>query len=666
MYKILNDLKGPEDIKGFDADTRTLLAEEIRDRIMRVVSKNGGHFGSNFGVVELTIALHTVFDSPRDRILFDTSHQCYPHKLLTGRNDIFDSLRTYQGMSGFCHKDESEHDVAFAGHAGTIASIALGVAAGDDIAGNDRHVVAVVGDSSIVSGMSFEAMNHAGHIKKKLLIILNDNDMSISYPVGGLHRTLDRIRTNPLYTELKKDIESVIDRIPVIGETLHGGLSHLKDTLKHGLMAGRVFEDLGLSYYGPVDGHDTEELIRVLREVRDIDGPVLLHIMTKKGAGWAPALSDPVKWHAAKDFLDEDKDKDKDTKETVKATEAKVESTAQDRAPSPTRVEVKEDGKVEKPMPSSGSRWTSVFDDALMELAEQDPSIVALTAAMPGGTGLSRFASTWPERFFDVGIAEQHGTGFASGLRLAGLRPVFAVYSTFLQRGFDQVVHDVCIQNNPVTFCLDRAGLVGADGVTHQGLFDIAYLRGIPRTVLLAPADADELKAMLKWSIESDLITFLRWPRATAPRRLKPSSEPIRLGQGEVLVEGEEVCLFAYGAMVELALAAADLLKREGIRPTVVNARFAKPFPVDLLAEMASGHRLVLTLEDHAREGGFGAAAAQALLDKSPGLVEKLRIRGVTDEFVDHGDRSLQLRDQGLDVSGIVASVKEALVESTG
>lgn len=634
MYKYLDRIQSPQDIKGFSAAERKELADEIRDRIKRVVSKNGGHFGSNFGVVELTIALHTVFNSPEDRILFDTSHQCYPHKLLTGRHPQFDSLRQYQGISGFCHTEESEHDVAFAGHAGTICSITLGLAAGDDIVKRDRYVIGVVGDSSIVSGMSFEALNHAGHIRKKCLIILNDNDMSISYPVGGFHRTLDRVRTNPIYNELKGNVESLLDKIPVIGESIHDGLSHIKDSLKHALIPGQVFENFGMRYFGPVDGHDTEALIEALESVKDLDEPVLLHVVTKKGAGWAPALKDPVKWHAAKDFLkDETKDENKD--------------------------EAKNDGKVDAPVPVSGVRWTKIFDNSIVSLAEQDPKVVAMTAAMPGGTGLSRFAQMFPERFFDVGIAEQHGTGFASGLHLAGLKPVFAVYSTFLQRGFDQVVHDVCIQNNPVVFCLDRGGLVGNDGVTHQGLFDIAYLRGIPRMVLLAPKDGAELDAMLRWAVNSGKICAIRWPRASVPQPIGDGCAAIEIGQGEVVQEGQDICFFAYGAMVSLSLAAAGILKRDdSVTPSVVNARFAKPFPVDLLIDQCERHSVVFTVEDHSRQGGFGAAALQALSDKRPDLLPKIRILGVKDEFIDHGDRSLQLRDQGLDAAGLVETAK--------
>lgn len=642
MYKHLDAITGPQDIKSFGPTERKELAEEIRDRIMRVVSKNGGHFGSNFGVVELTIALHTVFNSPKDKILFDTSHQCYPHKLLTGRHKDFDSLRTYKGISGFCHKEESEHDVAFAGHAGTIASLALGVAAASDIKEDDNYTVGVVGDSSIVSGMSFEALNHAGHIRKKCLLILNDNDMAISYPVGGFHRYLDKVRTNPVYKEFKKDVESLLDKVPLIGESIHDGLLHVKDALKHALIPGRLFEDLGLRYFGPVDGHDTEALIKALNAVKDFDEPVLLHVVTKKGAGWAPALEDPIKWHAAKDFL---KEKEKED------AEAKKDESGN------------EEGKLEAPKPQVGPRWTKVFDDAIIELAEEDPKVIALTAAMPGGTGLSRFARMFPERFFDVGICEQHGTAFASGLRYAGLKPVFAVYSTFLQRSFDQVVHDVAIQNNPVVFCMDRGGLVGADGVTHQGLFDISYLRGIPRMVLLAPKDGPELRAMLRWAVDSGKICGIRWPRASVPRPFGEETAPIELGKGEVIHEGEDICFFAYGAMVDLCQAARDMLKRDDIHPSLINARFAKPFPVDLLIEQAEKHRLVFTVEDHAKAGGFGSAALQALCETRPDLLSKIRVLGVEDKFIDHGDRSLQLRDQGLDAAGLAKTVREAMLK---
>jgi len=637
MYKHLDKIESPADLAQLGPRERIELAEELRDRIMRVVSKNGGHFGSNFGVIELTIALHSVFDSPLDKIIFDTSHQCYAHKLLTGRHKDFDSLRTHGGISGFCHKEESDHDITYAGHAGTAASIALGLSAGRSLQKKPGHTIAVVGDAAMVSGMTFEALNHAGEIRRPVLIILNDNDMSISYPVGGLHRTLDKIRTRPLYSSFKREIEQTLDRLGGLGEKVHGSLAQLKELAKRAFIGGALFEDLGLRYFGPIDGHDTEALIEILADVRKLDEPVLLHILTKKGAGWAPALADPIGWHAARGFLPEDQEPRETDDEEGK--ELSVVDAVQSRP-----------------------RWTKLFEEAIVELAAEDQRVVALTAAMPGGTGLSRFATEFPERFFDVGICEQHGTGFASGLQLAGLHPVFAVYSTFLQRGYDQVLHDVAIQGNPVVFCLDRAGLVGDDGVTHQGLFDISFLRCIPKLVLLAPKDGPELVAMLRWAVASNEICAIRWPRASVPVDLSPICRPIVKGEGEILREGDgQLSFFAYGAMVELCLAAADLLKRGGIRAGVVNARFAKPFPSELLKEVAENNELVLTVEDHVRQGGFGSAALEGLAETAPELLSKLRILGVADHFVDHGARDIQLAEEGLDVAGIVKQAKQAL-----
>ncbi len=624
-HPLLRRIKGPADLKLLGAAERQELAREIRDRICRIVSANGGHFGSNLGVVELTIALHTVFDFPQDKLVWDVSHQCYPHKLLTGRYDAFPTLRQYGGLSGFCHKAESEHDTAFAGHAGTATSIALGIAKGFELANQDRHAVAVVGDASIASGMTFEALNHAAWLKSRLLVVLNDNEMSIAHPVGGLHHYLNRVRMAPLYTEIKQDLEKIVDRIPVVGRRVHDGIHHLLEGVKAGLIPGHLFEDLGLKYYGPIDGHDQEALIAALRDIRSRKGPVLLHVLTKKGAGWGPALEDPVKWHAAKSFLPEDKEK-----------------------------EAKKPAPMDPPRP----RWTAAFADALIALAREDEKVVAITAAMPDGTGLDKFAKAFPERTFDVGICEQHGTGFASGLRLAGWKPVFAVYSTFLQRGYDQLVHDVAIQGNPVVFAMDRGGLVGDDGVTHQGLYDIAYQRCIPSLVCLAPKDGPELAAMLRWSVAHEKIAGIRYPRNTVPRDLDGGRcAPIELGKGERLRGGSgDVAFFAYGAMVEIALAAADLLKRERVTVSVYNARFAKPVDAELLREALESHEVVLTVEDHARMGGFGSACAEAILDTRPELAGKLRILGVGDSFVDHGERSLQMRDHGLDAEGLVRS----------
>jgi len=612
---ILQRIAGPVDLRTLDAEARRQLAEELRARICEVVSRNGGHFGSNMGIVELTIALHTVFESPRDRIVWDVSHQCYPHKLLTGRDADFPSLRTYGGMSGFCHKGESEHDTAFAGHAGTATSIALGIARGLEAAGAPGHAVAVVGDASLASGMTLEALNHAGWIGSRVIVVLNDNGMSIDFPVGGLHRTLEGVRPWVSHQEVRD----------------HGlepdAIAARKDEERAASTASVAgfFEQLGLRYSGPVDGHDAEAVIAALEDARAHDGPTLLHCLTRKGHGWAPAYDDPVAWHAAKGFL----------------------GPKRPAEPKP------------KPKPRT---WTNAFADAMRELAREDERVVALTAAMPGGTGLDKFAREFPGRTFDVGICEQHGVGFASGLRVAGLRPVVAIYSTFLQRAYDQVVHDIAIQGNPVVFAMDRGGLVGADGVTHQGLFDISYLRCIPDLVLMAPKDEPELRAMLRWALDSERIVGIRWPRGELPEAIAPEPEPVELGHGEVVAVGAgRVALVAYGAMVEVAREARELLAEEGISATVANARFAKPVDLHLLEALLESHELVLTVEDHAAAGGFGSACLEAVLELDPRLAGRLAIAGVPDGFVHHGARELQLRDAGLDAAGLAARVRERL-----
>jgi 1-deoxy-D-xylulose-5-phosphate synthase len=615
---VLGGIVGPQDLKRLGPDQRRALAHELRERICRVVSKNGGHFGSNMGVVELTIALHTVFDSPHDKIVWDVSHQCYPHKLLTGRNDAFDTLRTYGGTSGFCHKGESEHDTAFAGHAGTATSIALGIAQAAAHGAPDRHVISVVGDASLVTGMTLEALNHAGWLRSKLLIILNDNGMSISFPVGGLHRSLTAVR--PTGTP---EANPYAPRGP---EGLPADVADLD--------VEPFFRRLGLRYHGPVDGHDTEALIDALRALKDQDGPTLLHIHTRKGHGWEPAIDDPITWHAAKGFYKEHKEHERPVQGATTHFAA----------------------------PAKRPSWTQAFAKALTDLASEDPRVVAITAAMLGGTGLDAFARVHPGRCYDVGIAEQHAAGFASGLRVAGLRPVLAIYSTFLQRGYDQVVHDLALQGNPCVLAMDRGGLVGDDGVTHQGLYDIAYLRCVPEVVLLAPSDEPELRAMLRWATRSERVVGLRWPRDTVPEPLERDPAPIVLGKGRIVRGGEgDVAFFAYGAMVPLALEAAHLLSHQGLTSTVANARFAKPIDADLLIELLQAHDLVLTCEDHSQEGGFGSACAQAVLERRPDLLPRLRIAGVPDVFVHHGARPLQLRDAGLDPEGLVARVRAAL-----
>jgi 1-deoxy-D-xylulose-5-phosphate synthase len=611
---VLESIRGPADLKSLDAAGRARLAGELRQRICEATSRHGGHFGSNMGVVELTIALHTVFESPHDKIVWDTSHQCYSHKMLTGRTaELLEGLRTYGGPSGFCHKGESEHDTAFAGHAGTALSIALGISRGFEAAGSPRCAVGVVGDASLASGMTLEALNHAGWLKTRALFVFNDNGMAIEYPVGGLHEAFQALRpwvTHPERHAAGEEPGALLER-------KRAGLEEARARV------ARIFEQFGLRYVGPIDGHDVEALIEALRAVKDLPGPTLLHIHTRKGAGWDPALDDPVAWHAAQGFL----------------------------LPSPATKKL-----------TKARSWTQAFTDIMLELAAEDERVVAVTAAMLGGTGLQKFADRYPQRTFDVGICEQHGAGFASGMTLTGLKPVLAVYSTFLQRCYDQILHDVAIQGNPLVIAMDRGGLVGADGVTHQGLFDISYLRCIPDLVLCAPKDEPEMRAMLRWAVNSGRIVGIRWPRANVPAPLAETTEPIELGQGEVVAVGDgSAAILAYGAMVELALQARALLQEDGISLTVANARFAKPIDLFLLEALLESHEVVVTAEDHTATGGFGSACLEEAAKLVPEHVGKLRLAGVADAFVHHGARELQLRDAGLDAAGLAARVKAAL-----
>ncbi len=635
MSGILSRVNHPHDLKLLTIDEMRQLASEIRLEIMEVVNKNGGHLASNLGSVEVTLALHRVFDFPRDRLVWDVSHQTYPHKLITGRRDRFASIRTYGGISGFCNKRESIFDLFDAGHAGTACSLGLGVAAGDSLLGHRQKTVAVVGDAAIAAGMAFEALNHAGEIEKDFLVILNDNRMSIDHSVGAFSRYLNRIRTKPLYQDLKKDLHDLLSRIPIVGKRMEDTLDHLRESAKHSLVPGLLFQELGFNYYGPVDGHDLEGLIRTLEDVRKIEAPVLLHAHTVKGHGYDPASKDPIKYHAPKGFKPE-------------AKPAAPPKAAPAPAPTPA-----------KKVPS----YTDIFKEVLHDVARKDRRIAAITAAMSGGTGLTDFALEFPGRYFDVGIAEQHGCAFASGLAYAGLRPVYAVYSTFCQRCYDQFVHDTCIQENSVIFCLDRAGLVGEDGWTHHGVFDIAYMRCIPGVILMAPRDGDELKRMFLFAVDQkDRPVGLRYPRANVPS-LPASEDPeIQLGKGEKLLEGEGVALFAYGSMVDECYRASAELRSRGIEPTVVNARFAKPLDVDLLRQLARNHHTLVTVEEATLAGSFGSAVVEALTDQEIRFNRVQRL-GVPDRFITFGSRALLLRECGLDAAGIVEAV-ESILES--
>ena len=635
--RILPRIRGPHDLRSLEGHELARLASELRERLKEVVNEHGGHLASNLGVVELTIALHSSFDFLFDRLVWDTSHQSYCHKLLTGRNDLFGQLRQYQGCCGFASKEESPYDLFDAGHAGTSVSAGLGIAVGERSQGRDSRTVVVIGDASVAAGMALEGLNHCGDLRENLIVILNDNSMSIDVSVGALSRYLNRIRSGSLYRGLKRELHVLLPRVPLVGKPIEEGLEHIHDVIHHALVPGQIFEDFGFRYFGPVNGHDLDDLVDMLGKLRTMKGPVLLHVLTNKGHGWAPAQEDPIKYHASRGFLEPTRE--------------------------PELVEPAAEQQKEK-RPS----YTEAFRDALIELAAEDTRIHAITAAMPGGTGLGEFQKRFADRYYDVGIAEQHGTTFASGLAFTGLRPVFGVYSTFLQRGFDQVIHDVCLQGNPVVFALDRAGLV-EDGPTHQGVFDIAYLRCIPTMGLMAPADAEELQEMLRLSVERDHPVAIRYPKCEAPELSRQRQRaPLEWGKAEVLRAPQRLTLLAYGSMVEIALHAADALNDEwheerGETPVgVVNMRFAKPVDAAVLRTLAHPDRIVITLEEHTATGGFGSAVLEAVHDLGL-LYARLLVWGVPDRFMAFGARTHLLHEIELDAEGIIGRLRDLLPE---
>jgi len=587
------------------------LAAEVRAFLVDSVSQTGGHFGANLGVVELTIALHKVFNSPTDKIVWDVGHQAYVHKMLTGRMGDFHSLRQWQGMAGFPKRSESSHDTFGVGHASTSISAGLGMAVARDLAGLQNHVVCVIGDGALTGGMAMEALNHAGDVGSNLLVILNDNEMSISENVGAMSQYLTRLRTDPTYSRAKAEIEHILKRVPGIGKPLTKTVEKLKDAMRHLVIPGLLFEGFGFKYLGPVDGHDLQGLLKVLEDTKKLRGPVLLHCVTQKGKGYASAEEAPDKWHAW---------------------------------PSPAK----------KPAPPS---YSQVFGDAMIELARADERIVAVTPAMVSGSGLTKFQQIFPNRIFDVGIAEQHAATFCAGLAAAGRRPVLAIYSTFLQRAYDQVIHDICIQNLPVVIAIDRAGVVGPDGETHQGAFDIAYLRTVPNVTVLVPRDENELRLMLHTAAQQPGPVAVRYPRADGDGiELEPLHD-IPIHEAQVLRDGTAMAIWAVGPMVDIALRAADeLLRLHQVEVAVVNARTVKPLDEDKL--LAYARRMpILTIEEGSRSGGFGSAVCEVLSDNY--IQTAVSRMGFPDRFVEHGSRTQQLESLGLTVGGVV---EEAMI----
>lgn len=622
MYALLNRIEKPEDVKALTVRELEQLASELRHFIIDTVSQNGGHLAPNLGTVELTLALYSVFSFPEDKLVWDVGHQAYTHKILTGRRDAFKTLRKKGGITGFPNRSESVYDAFGVGHASTSISAALGMALARDARGEKNQVIAVIGDGALTGGESFEALNNAGDLGTKLIVILNDNEMSIDANVGAMSEYLSRIRIAPQYARAKRDMGSLLMSIPHIGDKVYKTASHLKDGVRSVLVPGSLFEEMGFHYIGPIDGHNIGLLAEVLASAKEMEGPVLIHIHTVKGKGYKPAEQAPDKFHGVGCF-------DPSTGKSAKKAGC---------APS----------------------YTSVFSKALIDLAKDRPDILAITAAMPSGTGLKAFGQAYPKRFFDVGIAEEHAMTLAAGMAAAGMHPVIALYSTFAQRAYDQLIHDVCLQNLPVTLCLDRAGLVGEDGPTHHGVFDLSYLRQMPNMCVMAPKDEEELRHMLATAIAIEGPAAVRYPRgAGLGVSLTDSLETLPVGKAEVLQEEGDIAFLAVGTMVEKAKEAAAILKEEGIEAAVVNMRFIKPLDTELLGEMARTKRLLITAEENVLAGGFGSAVAEYLADH--GIEVPLLRFGIPDRFIEQGTRRDLLSLCGLQPDEMAERIRERL-----
>ncbi len=627
MSRLLDRIDSPSDLRSLSIGELETLASELREEIVRVVSRTGGHLAPSLGVVELTLALHRVFESPRDRIVWDVGHQSYVHKILTGRRETFQTLRQYGGIAGFPRREESPHDAFNTGHSSTSISAALGMACGSGLTGEGGRAIAVIGDGSLTAGLAFEGLNQAGHLKKNLIVVVNDNRMSISKNVGALSQYLTRLRTAPTYHRLESEVWEIMGRIPAVGARARELTSRVLEGIRGVFTPGMLFEEMGFKYFGPIDGHNVELLIDAFERLAYIDGPLLVHVITQKGRGYGPAEEDASRFHGLGSF--------------DKATGT---STSKPKAVS----------------------YTEAFGRSLTTLADDDERIVAITAAMPGGTGLTTFAKNHPDRFFDVGIAEQHAVTFAAGLAATGMKPVVAIYSTFLQRAYDQIIHDVCLQNLPVRFMVDRGGIVGDDGPTHHGVFDLTFLRAVPNLVVMSPKDENELTRMVRTAIDrQDGPTAVRYPRgAGLGVRMDFDPDPIPIGEGERLRSGSDVSLIAIGSMVQVAVAAADILARDGIEASVVNARFVKPLDRKLIVEEAENTRRILTLEENVVGGGFGAGIMELL--QSEGVDDvRVRILGLPDRFVTHGPRDRLLADCRLTADD-VAERARGLVAASG
>ena len=613
---VLEKIKQANDIKTLSREEIPVLAEEIRDFLIQKISVSGGHLASNLGAVELTMALHLAFDLPKDKIVWDVGHQSYTHKILTGRKDGFDHLRQYGGMSGFPKRKESGCDCFDTGHSSTSVSAGLGYALARQIKGEDYRVVSVIGDGALTGGMAYEALNNASRIRSNFIIVLNDNNMSISENVGGLSKYLNHLRTTESYQEIKTGLANSLSKIPVCGDRILERLRRTKSGIKQLFVHGMLFENMGIMYLGPVDGHDIFGMVKIFTEAVNYQGPVLVHVITKKGKGYEPAERHPARFHGTEPF------------------------------------------EIERGLPqvkSAKAKYTDIFSTVMRKLGDRDEKIVAITAAMADGTGLKRFKNLFPDRFFDVGIAEEHAVTFAAGLAAAGLKPIVAVYSSFLQRAYDQILHDVCIQNLPVVFAIDRAGLVGSDGETHQGIFDLTYLSGIPNMTILAPKNKWELSDMVKFAVDFPSPIAIRYPRGEAYDGLKEYRAPIEYGKSEVIYEESQIALFALGSMVKTAETVRRRLKEQGYQATLVNARFAKPLDEGRITDLTKRHRLLVTLEENVISGGFGEHVTEFLC-QSRNHCAVLNI-AIEDRYVEHGNVEILKKEQKIDAESIVERI---------
>lgn len=618
---ILEQINGPEDVKKLNETQITELAEEIRGFLIDKISHTGGHLASNLGVVELTIALYLAFDLPVDKVIWDVGHQSYTHKILSGRKDNFDGLRQYGGLSGFPKRKESPYDCFDTGHSSTSISAGLGMALGRDVQGEMYSVVSVIGDGALTGGMAYEALNNAARLKRNFIIVLNDNNMSISENVGGMSKYLSNLRAGQGYNDLKKNVAGTLSKIPGIGKDLVDTLLRTKNSIKQLLIPGMWFENMGITYLGPVDGHDVKGLVKIFKEARKIDHAVLIHVITKKGKGYKPAEKNPSAFHGVEAF----------DIETGKSLSQKM-------------------------YPS----YTDIFSKEICRLAEDNTKLVALTAAMPDGTGLKRFAKTYPDRFFDVGIAEEHGVTAAAGMAAAGLKPVVAVYSSFLQRAYDQILHDVCIQNLPVLFCVDRAGLVGSDGETHQGIFDLSFLSSIPNMSVMAPKNLWEFREMLEFGVGYNGPMAIRYPRGQAYRGLKEFLEPIQYKKSELLYEEDTIALLAVGSMVSTAEHIRNKLKDMGYSCTLVNGRFIKPVDTDIVDRLVKNHKYLVTLEENVLRGGYGEQITDYVHKNYPDI--KVVHVALPDAYVEHGNVTKLRSDLGIDSDSILEMLKRELL----